>query len=377
MYCNFKNMKKIILIILLLFVAANAFTQISDIEEKFNLPKILKESSGAIFLNGRLISHNDSEGQNALFELDTLSRKVVRTITIDNATNEDWEDIAQDETSIYIADIGNNDGNRTDLKIYKINKNDYLNSENVTAEIINFSYADQTDFTERPQRNEWDAEALIALNTSLVLLTKNWVNGLTKAYRIPKNSGTYSVTPQMTKLPADGMITGATYNPATKKIYSVGYTKLLQPFIFICEDFTDDDIFSGINTRILLSELGFEQTEAITHVEDNRYFVTSESFSIAMVSDKAKLISFSTHDKPLSVEDLSISQINISPNPANDTLIISGGEFVSVEIYDASTTLVYTNNSREINISDWNTGVYFVKINIAEGIYQIKKIIKK
>jgi hypothetical protein len=37
-----------------------------------------------------------------------LVRAVLRTVAITNATNVDWEDIAQDASYIYIGDIGNN-----------------------------------------------------------------------------------------------------------------------------------------------------------------------------------------------------------------------------------------------------------------------------
>ena len=43
-------------------------------------------------------------------------------LSVNKEENVDWEDITQDETHIYIADFGNNNGNRTDLKIYKILK---------------------------------------------------------------------------------------------------------------------------------------------------------------------------------------------------------------------------------------------------------------
>lgn len=133
-------MKRIIIITSFILSTFNAIAQITDIEEKFDLPIILNESSGAIFFNDKLIIHNDSGNENKLYELDTNSRVITRTVTVTNATNVDWEDITQDNTSIYIGDIGNNNGDRNDLKIYKINKSDYLISNNVTAEIINLSY---------------------------------------------------------------------------------------------------------------------------------------------------------------------------------------------------------------------------------------------
>jgi hypothetical protein len=372
-----KKMKKIIVASAFVLGTLNAIAQITNVEEKFDLPTILSESSGAIFFNDRLISHNDSGNENKLYELDTISGLVTRTVTVTNATNIDWEDIAQDDSSIYIGDIGNNSGNRTDLKIYKINKNDYLNSTNITSEIINFSYADQVDFTANPNNTEWDAEALISFDANnLILFTKNWVDEITKAYSIPKSSGTYTVDSSPTPLAEAGLITGATYNPSTEKVYLVGYNSLI-PLVWVSENFTNNDIFSGTNTKTSLTSLGFEQTEAITHIGANRYFMTSETFNIRGVSDTGKLISFTTDDILLSIVDQDFSKVSLYPNPVKDVLFIEGLEFISVEIYDAKSTLVYRGYDQKINLSKLNKGFYLVKINLKDHTSIVKKIIKE
>lgn len=376
-------MQKLTLVVLLILVNFITVAQIANVEEKFTLPSMLDESSGAIFFNDKLITHNDSGNSNELYELDTVSESVTRTITIDNATNIDWEDLTQDNTSIYIGDIGNNNGNRTDLKIYKIDKTDFLNSTNVTAEIINFNYSDQTDFSANPNNTEWDAEALIAFDTSLILLTKNWVSGVTKAYPIPKDSGTYAVDLLATQLTSGGLITGSTYNQLTEKVYSVGYSEALQPFIWISEGFSGNDIFSGANTQVSLSSLGLEQVEAITHIGANRYFMTSESFSISVFSDVAKLISFATNDTVLSIDQLSINQVRLYPNPTSGGINIDLVDVNSEISIRVSNVLGETIHSSTIEGQEHTTlniegekGVYFVELTNDKGERNIFKVIK-
>lgn len=370
-------MKKIIIITAFILGAFNVIAQIANVEEKFDLPVILSESSGAIFFNDKLIIHNDSGNENKLYELDTISGLVTRTVTVTNTTNVDWEDIAQDDTSIYIGDIGNNSGDRTDLKIYKINKSDYLSSTNVTAETINFSYSDQVDFAPNPNNTEWDAEALISFDANnLILFTKNWVNGTTKAYSIPKTSGTFTVDSLTTTLTSGGLITGATFNPSTEKVYLIGYNLVLQPFVWVSENYTNNDVFSGTNTQTLLTSLGFEQAEAITYIEANRYFITSESFNIPPLSDNGKLISFTTNDNLLSIIEQATSVVSLYPNPVKDVLFIDGREFTSIEIYDTKLALVYRGYNQKINVSELNKGLYLVKINLKDHTYNVKKIIK-
>lgn len=370
-------MKKITTAIVFILLTFNSLSQIMNIEEQFDLPIILRESSGAIFFNDKLIIHNDSGNESKLYELDTVSGLVTRTVTVTNATNVDWEDITQDETSIYIGDIGNNSGDRTDLKIYRLNKSDYLSSTNVTADIINFSYSNQVDFSPNPNNTEWDAEALISFDpNNLILFTKNWVNGTTKAYSIPKTSGTFIVAPLKTTLTSEGLITGATYNPSTEKVYLIGYNSVLQPFVWVSENFTNNDVFSGINTKTLLTSLGFEQVEAITYIEANRYHITSESFNFGSLSDQGKLISFTTNDNVLSTIEQATSAVSIYPNPVEDILYIDALEFTSIEIYDTMSVLVYRGNNEKIKVLELSKGLYLVKINLKDHTYIIKKIIK-
>ncbi len=89
-------------------------------------------------IKGKIIRHNDRGDAANLYDIDGLSCNLLRIILITNATNEDWEDLAEDEDHIYIGDFGNNDGNTTNLRIYKILKSDFKNKTAVTAERISF-----------------------------------------------------------------------------------------------------------------------------------------------------------------------------------------------------------------------------------------------
>ena len=315
-----------------------------------------------------------------MYELDTDSGLITRTVTITNATHVDWEDITQDDTSIYIGDIGNNNGNRTDLKIYKISKADYQSMDTVTAETIAFSYLNQTDFTSNSNNTEWDAEALVSFSaTNLIVFSKNWISGITNGYLISKTPGTYAITPLSTPLNSGGLISGGTFNPLTAKLFLVGYTNILQPFVWESENFTGSDIFSGTNTQTsLAASFSFEQMEAITYSDENSYYITSESFSISSISDYAKLIEFSTDDTILSIESNNINKpIVLFPNPVIDFLHIKNTGVNSVEIYDTRLTMLYIGHSKIIDMGQFSTGVYIVKLNLNNHTSVIKKVVKK
>jgi|SRR5690625_3074691 len=370
-------MKKVIIIMTLVLGTFHVLAQITNVEEKFRLPKALKESSGAIFFNGKLISHNDSSHRNKLYEVDTITGKVTRTITVTNARNVDWEAMAHDESFIYIGDIGNNSGVRTDLKIYKVAKSEYLDSTEVTAEIINFRYSDQTGFASNFNNTKWDAEALISYDENmLILFTKNWVNGVTKAYPIPKSIGTYTVSPLPTTLASEGMITGATYNPYTEKVYLIGYTPLLRPFVWTSENFLNMDIFSGTNTKTTLPSLGFEQIEAITYVVANRYFITSEAIRFPLISDYAKLVSLITNDNVIPIKNEKTVKNYVYPDPDKQVLYLRLPDFKSVEIYDATSKLVFRGYHQTVDVSDFDHGFYFLKVYRKNNTHVFKKMIK-
>ncbi|MGC9330764.1 MAG: hypothetical protein ACP5DZ_02675, partial [Bacteroidales bacterium] len=96
--------------------------ELSETEKICTLEAVLGENSGLVWLNGQLWTHNDSGNSNELFCVDTADCSVLRTVEISNAVNTDWEDICADEDYVYVGDFGNNNGDRTDLCIYKISR---------------------------------------------------------------------------------------------------------------------------------------------------------------------------------------------------------------------------------------------------------------
>ena len=360
--------------------------QISSATEKLLLPTNLSESSGAIFFNNKLITHNDSGGENKIYELDTISGTVTRTVTISNATNVDWEDMTQDDTSIFIGDIGNNNGTRKDLKIYKISKSDYLNSLTVTAEIINISYAAQPDFTSTPNATEWDAEALVSFDDSnLILFSKNWVNGVTSAYVVPKAPGTYSLSPLTTKLNTESVITGGTYNPLSQKLYLVGSsidaTFTVQSVVWVCDGFSGlTDVFDGTNTKTIITAFSNHQIEAITFVSVNSYLMTSEAFIHPLnpsITSAAKLITFSTSDTLSSETFTTTDEVLIYPNPVNSFLNLKNSHIDFIELYDLKSVQFYKGSNPTIDMRAFENGLYIAKVTLDDHSTQVKKILKK
>lgn len=236
----------------------------------------IRESSGLLFFNNHLITHNDSGNEPILYEMDTTALSVLREVTITNVENKDWEALTQDETYIYIGDFGNNVGTRTDLAIYRINKNEYLVSDQVEAEIIEFSYEDQVDFINNGN-SDWDAEAFIAMQNELVIFTKQWQSQGTVAYSIPKTIGVHSAS-RIGEINDVGLVTDASYWANTQELFLLGYSSILTPFLIKFENSISATIFDG---ELISYDLGlsFIQAEGIAQSREHQLYFTSEYFS--------------------------------------------------------------------------------------------------
>lgn len=276
-FCTFSGMK---MSVLFLFLSLWGLQAQSGFEILGTLPQQLNESSGLLVSEGRLISHNDSGNEALLYELDSVSLEIMREVRVTNATNSDWEDLAQDDAFLYIADIGNNTGTRRDLRILKISKADFRSNNAVSADIISFSYEDQTDFS-GGSNSDWDAEALIAEGDSLYIFTKQWQSLGTAIYSLPKESGSH-VAKNIAEFPLNGLVTGADLISAENKIIILGYSTQLQPFIFSISSVTSTNFPGPVDKYTL--PIGFAQAEGVAVGNNNMLYVSSERFSNSLLT---------------------------------------------------------------------------------------------
>lgn len=242
------------------------------------LPDEVEETSGLIFWEGSLWTHNDSGGEAALYRIDTATGNIVGKVTLADCSNVDWEDIAQDDTHIFIGDFGNNRGTRKDLKVIRIPKEIITGEkeQEITCDgMIRFSYADQQSFDKRKDPHNFDCEAMIAFGDSLYLFTKNWGNRKTRCYALPKTPGDYRVSPKK-HFNAKGLITGAALSPNNKQLVLTGYQDYVA-FAWLFTDFAEADFFRGQRLNIDFPELVFVQTEGVCFVNDNDVIISCEN----------------------------------------------------------------------------------------------------
>ena len=307
-----------------------------NVREIGQIPQELKENSGHIFHNGKLISHNDSGNVPVLYVLDTVSMEITRKVTVSNAMNIDWEDISQDNDFIYIADIGNYSGTRTDLAVYKIPKIDFDNGDTVTAEIIAFHYEDQVEFVDNGKSN-WDAESLTVFDDQLWLFTKQWIDEGTVVYSIPKESGDHTAK-RVGAHEVDGLVTGATFNELSNDLVLIGYSNTLQPFVIRAKDIEATSIF-GDNVERIPLDIGFGQAEAITSITAYEYLIGTEQFqrNTPSVNLDPTLYSVQFLEDNEINEEVPDREEDPEIDPGEDRLILYGAYDSKIIHYDLET----------------------------------------
>lgn len=373
-----------ILVILIFCIPLGMFAQ-SDIVAIGVLPNVVNETSGLIFVGDKLVTHNDSDGSPFLYEIDTTSLAITRTVELLNTNNTDWEDLAEDDNYIYVGDFGNNQGNRQDLAVLRVSKNQFVSSTTVNVERIEFAYEDQDGFSVSEQ-TDWDAEALFVQNDSLVVLTKQWRSSGTVAYKFPKVPGTH-IAVRKDSYQVDGLVTGADFDTASNTLYLIGYSQLLTPFFVQVEGVTEDSIFSGTKTKSNLV-VGFAQMEAIARNSLGKLYVTSEEFSsnVPPVDSSSRLFRFGIDSEDEPEEPIDEPEVPELPEEDMDELVLSK-EFGSnqldfqlnieepvfgVGIYDISGRRVYYRSlefmpQNSIDTSSLGPSIYFLTFILRDG----------
>ncbi|MBN2776273.1 MAG: T9SS type A sorting domain-containing protein [Bacteroidales bacterium] len=351
-----------------------AKSQISEPSLITNLAAEVDETSGLLLHHNELWTHNDSGGDAKLFSIDTTNGNVIRSVSILNSQNIDWEDLCKDKTHAYIGDFGNNSGTRQDLRIYKIKLTDLENPniESIDSEIIDFAYNPaiyDAVFSKRNTTN-FDCEAMIAYHDSLYLFSKNWSDNKTYLYALSKNPGTYTISPKDT-LNSASLICGADFDQHSNTIALIGYVKGIPApsVIILLNNFNDDNFFEGNMLRKELSLNGC-QTEGVVFVKSNRLWISNEDF----LTYNQGLYEILYNYQIINQNEESKYTCDIYPNPAEDNLTIKfwcdkNKCKAQLEIYNNSGKNVYEkkiaispNSTKEIDISKLKPGNYIIKV---------------
>ncbi|GMQ26758.1 hypothetical protein Aoki45_34410 [Algoriphagus sp. oki45] len=251
----------------------------------------LEETSGLEAIGQRLFTMNDGGNLPELFEISPDSGTPIRMIRVNNATNVDWEDLASSDTHLYVGDFGNNLGNRKDLKILKIPLMNLLNSTTVNAEILEFSYPDQTVFDD--PNHAFDCEAMIFYQGKLHLFTKPVSSNETTHYTLDPNLPN-QVAVKVETFSTAGKITAADITSDGKNLVLLGYELAgisSRAFVEVFSGWDPEQILNSSQRYSLLlgSVAATSQTEGIGILHDGSIKISGEKISVAGASVPSRL----------------------------------------------------------------------------------------
>lgn len=252
----------------------------------YELPEIIEETSGLIYWNDKIWTHNDDTDIN-LYSFDFENVSDYNAYELTGTHNIDQEEISQDSNYVYVGDFGNNvSGNRTNLKILRIEKQSLLAGSPV-IDTIHFVYSNQTNFEASGANNtDFDCESFIVSTDSIYLFTKQWVSEKTTVYSLSKYPGEH-IAHYKNEFDVSGLITGAVYDRARRYVVLCGYSSTVQPFFYLLYDFKGNDFFSGNKRKISFSK-PFHQVEGITTKDGLIYYASNEKL-VKVITIKPKI----------------------------------------------------------------------------------------
>lgn len=352
------------ILICLLLLPGGLFAQGLQATLLTDLPSVLNETSGLLVVEGQVWTIGDSGQPNILYRMDPSTGAILREVTLSNATNVDWEEVTSDENWVYVGDIGNNSGNRTDLCIYRFPLEQLLDPgiTAVMVDTIGFAFADQTDFTPIPLGTNWDCEAFIAHGDSLYLFTKNWADLSSYVYALPAAPGMHMALRRDT-LEAMGLITGATLDRDRDALVLLGYDLLMHPFVWRFSGYSGTDFFSGVVHYHILA-MAAAQTEAIAWAAPDTVFYTNE----AEDGGSARLWRL-----PLGVDASAPSipaplQLVLLPNPVSQAFSLEGAyrtaHITLRDEYGAEVLGKQVGPADSVDVSQLAAGLYVVEVEV-------------
>ena len=277
-------MKNIYLLVgLILFGCSNkeidsAEIDSAEIVSKIVLPKIINETSGLEFYNNNFITHNDSGGEPSLYVFNEMG-EVIETIGLNKnpdfeIENNDWEDITNDNEYLFVADTGNNFGNRDNLNIIRVSKG----TDFMVDGIIEISYSDQESFFPRP-KHKYDAEAIIVIEDKIALFSKDRENLNTDLYLVDKNQNGSQILTSEVSYDVNTLITGGDFDEDRNLLALVSYNSNGNQYLLLFENFELNNLENNTYKKFKIP-LEQAQIEAVKIIDEKTFWVTSEDEGI-------------------------------------------------------------------------------------------------
>jgi len=267
-------------LLLLLLYGCGQISNTKNIDQfTAKLPNKLKEISGLTYADGSLWAISD--GPHAVLYKLAEDGNILQQLTIKTIDVADVEAISSDANNLYLCDVGDNEGNRSNRQVVIVPKSSIgqFKKEEVTGQVINFTFEGE-DVPAKNKHINFDCEAVIAVYDSLYMFTKRRGDGWCGLYVLPNKPGTYKAK-QVALFNTMGLITDAAINPLHSTVALIGYQKNhKQPFVLLLKNFSGNNFSNGTTKRFQLSENNKQwQVEGITFTDAGTIYFCNEKTS--------------------------------------------------------------------------------------------------
>lgn len=208
-------------LLLLLMFGLVACTSIPPAEfTAVELPEQLSETSGLLCVADELISFNDSGGAAVLYRLNRVGQ--LRSQLQLSVRNIDWEATSLDDEFLYLADSGNNSGQRRTVLIHKIPLDWSELTQPYQPETLEISLPQQ--HKPKSYQHDLDFEALVYQQGALWLLSKSWQSQQPRLYRLDPKLKQQQLGQGLPLQSPGFLITDASIDSRSGHLWLVGYT---------------------------------------------------------------------------------------------------------------------------------------------------------
>lgn len=183
------------------------------------LPPQLIETSGLVCLDQDFISFNDSGGKPELYRFDRNGH--IRQQLQLSVRNIDWEAMTSDGEFLYLADTGNNNGQRQSLFIYKVPLDWSGLKQPYKPERLEIQLP-KSDIL-LPYEHDLDFEALVYRQHSLWLISKSWASEKPVMYKLDLALVKQSLGQALPVAEPGFLVTDAVFELSQQQWWLVGY----------------------------------------------------------------------------------------------------------------------------------------------------------
>ncbi|ASK32813.1 hypothetical protein CEY12_18020 [Chryseobacterium sp. T16E-39] len=258
--------------------SSNEQVEGDTLKVEFSLPKKLEEVSGITLSQDQktIWVIEDQGNKNMVYGLDRQG-KLIKDVLVEDTENNDWEEITKDSKgNIYIGDFGNNDNDRRNLAILKIDLKDPSQNTTKVTQTTKFHYEGQTEFP--PKKSNWlyDCEAFVEMNGNFYLFTKNrskGFDGTFLVFKVPNQKGDFEAK-LVGKLKLDGKYNDAAITSASINSKQDQIVLLNHKYVRILSGFTPDNFNTAKIQKIALNHNS--QKEAVVFLDDKTLLIADE-----------------------------------------------------------------------------------------------------